>query len=87
MSKEIRDILDDLQNNQLQIYALWREEGDVHRSFIQQPFRANSLNTVQLAQNGRMIGGYYSYGLPAMLSNSSMHLNPGAIAKKRQHQS
>ena len=35
MSKEIRDILDDLQNNQLQIYALWREEGDVHRSFIQ----------------------------------------------------
>lgn len=49
MSKEIRDILDDLQNNQLQIYALWREEGDVHRSFIQQPFRANSLNTVQLA--------------------------------------
>ena len=49
MSKEIRDILDDLQNNQLQIYALWREEGDVYRSFIQQPFRANSLNTVQLA--------------------------------------
>ena len=35
MTKEIRDILDDLQNNQLQIYALWSEEGDVHRSFIQ----------------------------------------------------
>ena len=34
MSKDIRDIIEDLQNNQLQIYALWSEEGDVHRSFI-----------------------------------------------------
>lgn len=34
MSREIRDILDDLQNNQLQIYALWSEVGDVHRSII-----------------------------------------------------
>ena len=49
MSKDIRDIIEDLQNNQLQIYALWSEEGDVHRSFIQQPFRANSLNTISLA--------------------------------------
>lgn len=35
MTKDIRDIIEDLQNNQLQIYALWSEEGDVHRSFIQ----------------------------------------------------
>mgnify|MGYP000568926949 CR=1 FL=1 len=35
MCKDIRDIIEDLQNNQLQIYALWSEEGDVHRSFIQ----------------------------------------------------
>ena len=34
MSKDIGDILEDLQNNQLQIYALWSEESDVHRSFI-----------------------------------------------------
>jgi len=64
LSKEVRDILDDLQNNQLQIYALWSEEGDVHRSFIQQPLRTNFLNTISLAQNGRMIDGYHTYGMP-----------------------
>lgn len=34
VNKEIQEILDDLQNNQLQIYALWSDDGDVHRSFI-----------------------------------------------------
>ena len=33
-AKDIREILEDLQSNQLQIYALWSEDGDVHRSFI-----------------------------------------------------
>ena len=83
MSKDIRDIIEDLQNNQLQIYALWSEEGDVHRSFIQQPFRTNSLNTISLAQNGRMIGNLHTYGLPAMLSNPSMQGNIGLFHRKR----
>jgi len=48
-SNDISDILEELQNNQLQIYALWSEEGDVHRSFIQQPFRQSSLNTISIA--------------------------------------
>lgn len=74
MSKEVRDILSDLQNNQLQIYALWSEDGDVHRSFIQQPVRASSLNTISLTQNGHVVGGYNTYGLPAMMSNSSLYM-------------
>lgn len=81
----MRDILDDLQNNQLQIYALWSEEGDVHRSFIQQPLRANSLNTISLTQNGRLVNSYNTYGLPQMMSNSSMHLNNYGQGYRRKH--
>ena len=54
-SKNIKEILEDLQNNQLQIYALWCEDGDVHRSFIQQPLRSNSLNMITLTQKGRTV--------------------------------
>lgn len=56
----------------------------MHRSFIQQPLRANSLNTISLALNGRMVGSTYTYGLPAMITNSSMHLNTGVLTKKKQ---
>lgn len=84
VSKELKDILEDLQNNCLQIYALWSEDGDVHRSFIQQPLRPNSLNTISLAQGGgRLINGYNTYGLPAMITHSSMHLNPGMLNRKK----
>ena len=48
MTKDVRDILEELQNNSLQIFALWSEEGDVHRSFIQQPLRASSLNSIAM---------------------------------------
>ena len=31
-----------------------------------------------------MVGNTYTYGLPAMITNSSMHLNSGILAKKKQ---
>ena len=46
--------------------------------------RPNSLNTISLALNGRMVGSTYTYGLPAMITNSSMHLNTGVLNKKKQ---
>lgn len=86
--KEVRDILEDLQNNQLQIYALWSEDGDVHRSFIQQPLRPGSLNTLHLAHNGRMVGQQnfsHTYGLPAMMTNSALHLSPNGMYNNRKN--
>ena len=85
ISSDISDILEELQNNQLQIYALWSEEGgDVQRSFIQQPFRQSSLNTISIAQNGRIVASQYTYGLPAMITNFSRHLNSGyGLQRKR----